>query len=167
MKGRLVILSLLVVALSVIGAISSVQGDCDSGIRKEHLDTTAKAFVDDDTIEIDDVNGLQVKDGGITDAKMAANFTCKAWAYIAANGAINASYNVASVDHPSANGVYTINWDTDFSSANYAVIGNAASNNLVVSFSSLAAGSAQVNIYTEGYGTTAESAFFVAAFGAQ
>jgi hypothetical protein len=47
-----------------------VEGDCANGIKKEHLDETPGAFVDDNTIEIDATNGLQLKDEGVTAAKL-------------------------------------------------------------------------------------------------
>ncbi len=47
-------------------------GAATTGIKKTHLATDAGEFVDDVTIENDSTNGLQVKDGGITAAKLAA-----------------------------------------------------------------------------------------------
>ena len=49
------------------------------------------------------------------------NSFVKGWALIDSDGTILGSYNVTNVTHI-ATGVYVINWDTNFSSANYAVL---------------------------------------------
>ena len=69
MRIRLAILA-LVVAIGVLVAVFSqpAGGDCTAGIKKGHLDTAPKEFVDDETIEIDDTNGLQVK--ALPDSKL-------------------------------------------------------------------------------------------------
>ena len=62
MRTKLTILALLAVAVVFVSMVSlPAEGDCTAGIKKEHLDKTAKAFVDSETIEINDTNGLQVK----------------------------------------------------------------------------------------------------------
>jgi len=66
-------LTVITIALVLNGVMTytRVEGDeCTPGIRKEHLDTTPGAFVDNTTIEIG-TNGLQVADGGVTAAKIA------------------------------------------------------------------------------------------------
>lgn len=73
MRARLIIGYLLIVGLIyVCFTVSRVVATCDSGIRKEHLDSTPGNFVDNDTIEIDATNGLQIKDAGVTVDKMSA-----------------------------------------------------------------------------------------------
>ena len=63
MKNSLTVIAINLVLAVVLAMIISapVEGDCSSGIKAVHLDKTAKAFVDDETIEINDTNGLQVK----------------------------------------------------------------------------------------------------------
>ena len=47
--------------------------------------------------------------------------SCKAWGKFAVAGTVNASYNVSSVTDNST-GLWTVNWNTDFSSVNYAAV---------------------------------------------
>jgi len=71
MRCRLTIIALLVLTgIAVVFVCSPASGDADPGIKKEHLDSTPSDFVDDVTIEIDDTNGLTVKDEGITADKI-------------------------------------------------------------------------------------------------
>ena len=72
MRSKLTILALLAFAAVFVAIVSPpAGGDCDSGIKAVHLDPDPNDFCDDVTIEISDTNGLQVKDGGITAAKIA------------------------------------------------------------------------------------------------
>ena len=68
MKATHVWLTVLTIAL-VLNAVmmrTPAEGDeCGVGIRKEHLDATPGAFVDDETIEIGD-NGLKIVDGAVS-----------------------------------------------------------------------------------------------------
>ena len=67
MRTRWIILVVSIVGLAVVSMYSRrAEGDCAGGIKKEHLDDTPGAFVDDDTIEIDSSNGLQLKGAGVT-----------------------------------------------------------------------------------------------------
>jgi len=70
MRSKLIILGLWTAVCIGAWLITPVGGTCDSGINKNHLDKTAKAFVDNDTLEINDANGVQVKNEGITSAKL-------------------------------------------------------------------------------------------------
>lgn len=73
MKSKLTILAIFTAAVVLVSAISSsVEGDCNAGIKKVHLDTTPGEFVDDETIEIDDTNGLQVKADSIGSTQLAS-----------------------------------------------------------------------------------------------
>ncbi len=62
MKYKLIILNLVVLAgICIVFFSTQVSGTCDSGINKNHLDKTARAFVDNETLEINDANGVQIK----------------------------------------------------------------------------------------------------------
>jgi len=91
MRCRLTIVALLVLAcIAVVLVCPPASGDAAPGIKKEHLDPTPGDFVDDVTIEIDDTNGLTVKDEGITADKIGKKIPCYVvprWTYkIAASG---------------------------------------------------------------------------------
>ena len=47
--------------------------------------------------------------------------SCKAWVKFDSGGTVNASYNVSSVTDNST-GLWTVNWNTDFSSVNYVAV---------------------------------------------
>lgn len=97
----------------------------------------------------------------------------KFWAFVSVSGTtptLAASYNVTSVTRNNT-GLYTVTIDTDFSSANYCVVGmpvNNGSNNRTVSMQSTtqAAGSFQVRIEDAGF-TTTDISFYVVGFGDQ
>ena len=91
--------------------------------------------------------------------------SAKAWAYVASNGTINASFNVSSVVRNSA-GNYTLNWDTDFASSNYATIGTASTSAEILTVDSQAAGSIVV-ITADGSASPGDQRFNIAAFGDQ
>ena len=94
---------------------------------------------------------------------------CKAWAAVAANGTKSASYNVASTAKDST-GIYTVTWDTDFSSVNYAVTititSEVASQTPSSWIENRAAGSCKVHLSNSG-GTYADFDFSIMAFGLQ
>lgn len=98
-----------------------------------------------------------------------ANSLCKAWAKVSSGGAKTAGYNVTSTSK-TATGKYTVTWDTDFSSANYAVIATAqrASGGQMafVNIITQAAGSVTLEIGEQAYGLF-DKEFYIAAFGAQ
>jgi len=54
------------------GKLQLKAGDADNGIQAGHLKTTAKAFCDDETLEIDETNGLQVKTGAFGQSAQAS-----------------------------------------------------------------------------------------------
>lgn len=57
------------------GKLQLKAGTAGTGIESSHLDTTAKAFCDDETIEIDAVDGLRVKTGALGQAGQAEGTT--------------------------------------------------------------------------------------------
>jgi len=92
----------------------------------------------------------------------------KAWCRIAAAGTIvSGSFNVASITD-TATGNRTINWDTDFSDANYTLLNEVAAGvfNFILS-DSFATGSVRVNVYDTNESTKEDSATSSVAFGAQ
>lgn len=94
----------------------------------------------------------------------------KGWVSLDTAASDLASYNVSSmVDN--GTGDYTINWDTDFSSSNYVVLGSYnGSNDSFVSFDTPAAGSINVNVIDSSAGTASETGMtsvFVVALGDQ
>jgi len=80
--------------------------------------------------------------------------------------AVLASYNVTSVTD-NATGDFTVNWDTDFSSANYAVVAVGGSSSFFGSVHARAAGTTNVTVSSDA-GTKTDQAFdAVIAFGDQ
>ena len=77
-------------------------------------------------------------------------------------------YNVSSVDDDGV-GDYGVNWDTDFSSADYAAFGSVhedtAANQSTVTFDSQAAGSIEVNVRSAAGGAVDADDVFIIAFG--
>lgn len=96
----------------------------------------------------------------------------KAWAKITWSGgtpSIQASYNVDSIVDDST-GTITINWDTDFSDANYSVLATVlqSSGPRGAIVTSQAAGSVQIAIFTTTTGATVDpNGLFVSAYGSQ
>lgn len=92
----------------------------------------------------------------------------KAWAYFNTDGSINASHGVSSVTDNGA-GDFTVNWETDFSMASYAVIATckATSAMFCVVDNDQAVGSVSILSFNSA-GTQADALqYFVAAFGDQ
>ena len=102
------------------------------------------------------------------------NQGAKGWvAYNGSTNAIRASYNVSSVTD-NGTGDFTINWDTDFSSANYCILGLGSSNQStyydtcwVDNSNAPAAGTTRVRVGYIGIGYTDDPYTMVAAFGSQ
>lgn len=93
----------------------------------------------------------------------------KAWARVTEDGAGNytlaAAYNIASVvDNGTGN--VTVNFDVDFSSANYACVVNSNSSGVIATATSPAAGSVVVRIFNT-VPTAVDAGFFLVAFGNQ
>lgn len=125
--------------------------------------------VDDSTIELSS-DQLQLKDDGITAAKLnSALDTVKAWAVVDSDGTLLASFNTTS-STKNATGKYTVVWDTDFSSANYAPIAQmqrststAMGNAAIIT---QAVGSVTVETGEQGSGLF-DRKFYIAAYGSQ
>jgi len=95
----------------------------------------------------------------------------KGWVVFNSSGTVGAGYNVTSVTHNST-GVYTINWTTAFSSANYVVVGIAeVSGNtgarLTVASGGRATTTTQVLIHNASENLTDPQNTYVIAFGDQ
>lgn len=95
--------------------------------------------------------------------------TAKGWVKMDVAGTADASHNVTSITD-NGTGDFTVNWDTDFSSANFSVTANAlASVYAVVTISGNAAGTTQIVIRNSS-GTATETSVtgaFVVALGDQ
>jgi len=72
MRSKLIILGFWVAACVCVWLITPAGGTCDSGINKNHLDTTPGAFVDGTTLEVT-ANGLRVKPAAVG-ANIAESF---------------------------------------------------------------------------------------------
>ncbi len=71
MRRGLMIWAVVVMAVGTVIVISSpLMGVCEIGIKASQLDSTPKECVDDVTIEIDTADGVRLKDGGISPAKI-------------------------------------------------------------------------------------------------
>lgn len=97
----------------------------------------------------------------------------KAWASITYSGGtptLQDSYNVYSISD-TAMGEVTINWDTDFSSVNYCVVGNVKETNgtatLIVQFRSVTTSAVIVQMVSIGGPLTDPQAVYVMAIGDQ
>ena len=114
-------------------------------------------------------SGLTFSGGTLS---VSAATAAKAWVKFAgSSGTIAASHNVTSVSRDSA-GVYTITWDTDFASANYAVFafveitaGGTYGAYDGVANGSQAAGSVQIKFLDGAGGTIDYPNVYVVAFG--
>ena len=92
----------------------------------------------------------------------------KAWAYVNSAGTIVTSYNTSGSTHPGT-GQYTVSWNTDFSSANYACAAmmTGIATNGTVSIASQAAGSVTVNVRSGSSPSQSDTAFEIICFGDQ
>lgn len=117
----------------------------------------------------------QYQDSAWVDYLNKTDGAAKFWAFVSVSGTtptLAASYNVTSVSRVST-GIYTITIDTDFSSANYCVIGMSqhntnAGNNRTFSLQqgSQQAGSFNIRI-EDGNFTLVDNSFYVCGFGSQ
>lgn len=97
-----------------------------------------------------------------------SNSFVRAWARIKSDGTILASYNVSSISHGST-GSYTINWNTPFSTANYAVIAivdDSTSGAYVATSRTLATGSCNIHTWNPS-GIVTNTDFQIIAIGIQ
>ena len=98
----------------------------------------------------------------------------KAWGKISTNGAIDASFNIASVDDDGV-GNWGVNWTTAFSSANYCVVATAFNapgedTGVIVFPDAQTTGAVEISCINENTTQTIDDptqAFFVIAFGDQ
>lgn len=98
--------------------------------------------------------------------RLTRNGVCRGWIHGASGGTSNADYNVSSVSKPGT-GSYTVNWDTDFASANYAAVGVPETNGAhTVSVLANAASNAGVTTFTVA-GAATDMDWAVTADGAQ
>jgi len=115
------------------------------------------------TIANDAVETAMIADSNVTLAKMdstAKQGIIKAWAHFDGDGStgaktVNDSYNVTGVNKD-ATGVYTVTWDTNFASANYAVSVVAIGANVRGQVSTQAAGSC-VLTFTDAGGSAGDA----------
>jgi hypothetical protein len=90
----------------------------------------------------------------------------KAWAEIASDGSIVASYGISGVARPST-GNYTISFTVAFSSANYAAIATPQGVNVACGTQSYATGSVILSTFSVISGSAANAGFCIAFFGDQ
>lgn len=117
--------------ITALGIVAT--GDVDIGANKltaEQLeadiaDGTAPLVITS-TTQVDNLNAEMVGGVALTGlVQQTDNAAAKGWIKLdGASGNTDASFNVSSASR-TGTGAYTINWDTDFSSANYAVIATA------------------------------------------
>jgi len=101
---------------------------------------------------------------------------CKGWANVSVSGGtptLNADYNVTSITD-SGVGLLTVTWETDFSSANYAVTamvrGSSGSRHIVATINEANAplvGSCVISAATGGNVADDPQAYYIVAYGAQ
>lgn len=90
----------------------------------------------------------------------------KAWCHVQSDGTLDLNYNISSVSR-TADGTYTVNFDTDFSTAVFSLLVTVESGSggqPTVQHSNPLAGSSIVRIFDEGQ-VAEDNAFAVAAFG--
>lgn len=99
---------------------------------------------------------------------MNRNSGCKAWLrYTDGSGVVTNSYNIDSVTSDDGDGVYTVNFDTDFASTSYCITGCAANNDHILTTNPTAAGNATVYTYDASLTAGGDDSFSIAAFGDQ
>jgi hypothetical protein len=101
---------------------------------------------------------------------------CKGWANVSVSGGtptLNADYNVTSITDTGV-GLLTVTWETDFSSANYAVTatvrGSSGSRHIVATINEANAplvGSCVISAATGGNVADDPQAYYIVAYGAQ
>jgi hypothetical protein len=117
MKNKTVVAALMGLCIFAGMMLSNrVDGTCDTGIKKEHLDSTPGHFVDNTTIEIDSTNGLRVKPSYINTKVGSGNISPSTYAgeqsVTLPNGLIMKFGTVSSV---TANGDATVTFSPAFS----------------------------------------------------
>jgi hypothetical protein len=95
----------------------------------------------------------------------------KGWAAFDSAGTLNASYNVSSITD-TGTGIWTVNWDTNFSSASYAVVATIRDTSNVAHNATVtvqAAGTTEIRAFDVDTGNTEEDVteIYVVAFGDQ
>ena len=91
---------------------------------------------------------------------------CKAWATVASDGTLLDSFNVTS-SAKTDDGDYTITWDTDFSTNNYAVVVSCdTENRFFINPHTKAVGTCKVTIQNNS-GSSTDLEFSIIAFGTQ
>jgi len=111
---------------------------------------------------------LHAKNAAGVDTTLAPAGWCR-FGPVAGTGAItaDASHNVASLTD-GGTGVFTVTWDTDFSSGNYGAVATAShGSHLNVVFNALAAGSASIRCFNDATAATDPLKLQVVAFGDQ
>lgn len=97
-----------------------------------------------------------------------SNGNAKAWLYMQATGTTPfASYNIDAITHTNGTGLYSITFDTDFASSNYACVTSGVSGNLVYAASIISASNIQVQPSTPATGVGSDSPFYMICYGAQ
>jgi len=113
---------------------------------------------------------IESTSGGVKfpDGSLQTTANPKGWVYCNSAGTIQASYNVSSVTK-NGKGDYTVNWNTGFSSANYAVAVTpvGTSGRYSAGVHTLTAGSARIRTFETYNGWNEDHDFHVVAFGAQ
>ena len=129
-------------------------------------------------IEDDAVDSEHIAAGAIDDEHLSTEVkerTVKAWVNFNGAAAIQDSFNVSGIVDEAA-GDYTISWDTDFASINYAVSGMAkrtsGSGNsqailVIARATALVVGAARINVQSESHAPTDPDIAMVMAIGDQ
>lgn len=138
----------------------------------EELRVAGQTRLEGDTAVTTGALTVPTTDPPTANTEVTAGSQCKAWAYVTVSGGtitINDSYNVDTANCTyNAAGDYSIVWDRNFSSANYAVVVTPLDNGgvlLAPKVNGQIAGSADVWIYNVAGTKTDPDAFAVAAFG--
>ena len=101
----------------------------------------------------------------ITAVLISSASVAKAWATVGSDGTLAGNYNVSG-SAKTETGKYTVTWDTDFADTNYAIIGTANADSMIVFVIAQATGTATIWIRSDS-GTLTDATFYVAAFGTQ
>lgn len=147
----------------------TISGPVDIGTSlKVATGATITSILDEDLMTSNSATALATQQSikAYVDSVAPSDARIKAWAAVKSDGTLLDSFNISSVVK-GGTGIYTVNWDTDFASANYAIAAMGYDDGIIVSANSApVAGSVQISVRLHD-GTVSDKAFGIIAIGDQ